>query len=278
MPIQQPEWLSRNNLRSFPIKENSPRIASSGFDIPNNLIVDAFIFAENETDGVCLSAICITSKLLTVVLSSVSSGKTLATASILSTTSASQRSIALNPVSSGVAGTITFGSFFDSDFSKFSNKYQGTNSFGLSCVLETRCTIGLTSFPIKSIRANRFPNKISGNVTIETPSGISIAETYGTDSDGEKLTFLTFSLDNPESFIPTCYETINKSLCLRPPILSINTAVPDSNGNINVVFDGITSSLFSNVLEAYYLVPKKNLCPDIPLPDSDGKLPPSFIN
>ena len=281
MPIQQLEWLSRNNLRSFPIKENSYRTANSGFEIPNNLIVDLFMFAENELEGVHLSAICITPQLITVVFSSVSTSKTLATASILSTATAKDRCVSLNPVSPGVAGTVTFGSFLDSDFYSFLNKYKGTNNFGLYgqlCEVETRCIIGMSSFPIKSIRANKFPNKIAGNVNIETPFGISITETHGTDTDDEKLTFLTFSLDNPETFVPTCYPILDLSLCKRPAILSINTATPDSNGNITIIFVGLESKTFSTIINVYLLVERQQYCIDIPEPDIDGKLPPRFLN
>lgn len=278
MPYHQPEWLSLNNGRSFPIREDASRISPTGFVIPYNLLVDLNVCVANEPAGVYISAVCLTPKIVTIVLASVATGTTLATCSAFPGKDRPWISKPVDPIADGVAGFAAFGSFLDDGHSDAFRSFKGTNQFDTSCIVEARCVIDIASFPVTSIRASSATENLSGSATLTVGGDMSVAVSNGEDDDQEVLTYLTLSLNNPEDFIPACATAPDQSLCASNPILSINDTVPDENGNITIEFIGFTTEQMAEVLKAYLLLTGTAFCPAIPIPDDIGQLPPYFTD
>lgn len=278
MAYKQPEWLSRNSVRSYPIRQDAPRTASSGFSIPDSLLADVFLCVDNEPNGICISSVCITPAIVTVVFASVTSGESVAMASAFPGRDEALRRKEVHSISSGVSGYVVFGSFLDEEFSDVVSSFSGTNRFDRSCVLETRCVVDVPKFPVASLRASSSLETISGDATMSFGGNLVAAITSGTDLDSEELTYVTISLEDPAQFAPVCAEAPDQSLCGSYPILSINDVVPDINGNITVEFVGFTSEQIASVMKASLLLTGSAFCSKPALPNDSGQLPPSFTD
>src|SRR4051812_37416931 len=125
--IQHLEWLTRNSLRSFPLREDVPLVSDRGLTIPNDIIVDAFITTIGSTTSVALHCLCITARLVTVILADASTGATIGSATVLATEGHQYLQVPVQSPSGGVIGSITFGPGILSLIDL--NLYFGTNTF-----------------------------------------------------------------------------------------------------------------------------------------------------
>jgi len=280
MAIKHLEWLSRNNLRSFPIREDAPRVSTSGFVIPDNLLVDLFLCVPDEPQGVYISSVCLTPKIITIVFASVATNITLATASAFPETERGLKSKPINPLVDGVAGFVTFGSFLSDGFKSAASSYSGSNMFTGSCIIEAKCLTMISSFPVSSIRASAATKTITGAAIVIPGGYLNMETTSGTDTDDEIITYVTLSLSASDlsAFAPACATVPDKALCSRRPILSINDAVPDLNGNITIEFIDMITEQIVHILKISLLATGTIFCTQVELPDSLGRLPPNYVD
>ena len=102
-------WLNRNSRRTFPIREDSKLVAeNTGWRIPDGLIADLFVVAP-AAQSLCITAVTVTSRIVSVVIGDAVTGESVATASAVIGEGRPYAKKSLIPIAPGVAGTITFG-------------------------------------------------------------------------------------------------------------------------------------------------------------------------
>jgi hypothetical protein len=141
MAIKLLEWLSRNALRSFPIREDTTAVSPAGFSLPNDLLVDAIISVPGDDTDVCVGAVCLTPRIVTVVLVSQQTGETLGTATAFPGATDPYSSIAIVPAIDGVAGFLTFGPFIENGINDALPGFAGSHVFFGRPVLESRWSL-----------------------------------------------------------------------------------------------------------------------------------------
>lgn len=147
----QVEWLNENSLRAYPFAENSTRIPNdpyaagtllpAEYALPNFLLVDAILVVpySSGTPSLYVSSVSLAGGVVTVVLSSDSSGSTEIAGSVAVSTSAGRNVQARFSGSGsfdGATGAVVFG-----DLERFGRTYpDGIFSFSPSQTrLESRC-------------------------------------------------------------------------------------------------------------------------------------------
>lgn len=269
------KWLNRNSIRAYPLREDAVSPGSTGLPVPNDLLVDAYILAPDEEDGIYLSAVCVSERsgIISIALSSVRTGATLATATVVAGDSVTFIPVPVDPVQPGVVGYVCFGDFAAAPPVGF----LGTTFFDNTHALESRALINTGTFPVTSMRAGSSSPPVSGVVKLLLRRGLQGAVTTGTDGDGEPLTYLTLSLRTPSDFAPACPDITEPSLC-NNAVFSINEAVPDENGNIELEFVGFThAEQAGHILQVLALISGEAHCTQMLLPDHEGRLPPMYL-
>ena len=235
MSLRHHDWLNRNAIRAFPLTQ-TPAVSDQGWELPTGLIVDLFCAVPAHSIG--LKQVFITESLLTVVFVDLSTGVSIASASILVSKLDEYKTSQLLPLVDGVAGTITFGPSAQPDC--FPLLPRGMHFFP-NIPVESRCVIATSVFPVLGIGSMAGPT-LNGEVELNPGSGLILNYVEAVDSNNDPLQQVTLSLGNPADFIGPCAAPVDGFQCSPPPILKINDVTGDANGNITVEFDGFTSN------------------------------------
>lgn len=259
--IHHLEWLNRNALRAFPLRDQARASSISDWALPTELLVDAFITVPADSVGIYLSSVCLTPRLLTVAFSIAETGVTVATATAVRGVTSPWERVHVQPAQDGVGGYVAFGPVLTHWPDEL-----GHHRFDPSNLLVERAILPIGDFPITSLKARLATAALTGQVELRGSGSMQIAVTSGTDDDDEPLTYLTFSLARPEDFAPICRPPVHPLLCNRLPILSINGVVPDENGDLVVEFVGFDSAQVDHLLAATLLVTGPAYCGGITAP------------
>lgn len=270
-------WLNRNCLRSYPIKEDALRRSiSSGWIMPNNVVADAMVLFPGIDDQVYIASITITPKIISIGLALQSTGALIGSVSAVLGVDGAFAQKPITPILRGVSGFVTFGTILlDSSFDG-GDIPMGLHLFSSDSVLESRCVLGTGEFPIKSLSGYGFPI-LDGRVEFQTGSLIQITATPGVDS-GDPITYLTFSLTDPTSFLSPCETPTSPCQCLNVPIHSINGVTGNVDGTIFIeIVDerGLVTGIEDGVLNFSILRNGDQICTRPIMPDDYGRLPNS---
>jgi hypothetical protein len=265
-------WLTRNSLRSFPVREGAQVIASnSGWKLDPSLIVDVSIFSDLPGDPLfCIQSVTVTRAICSVVIGNAVDGRSLGFTSF--TLGSSLLSAKITPFVDGVSGFVCCGPAMLAENYKMIP--TGIHDFGSAAILESRCGISIGNFPIKSIRsAGGAP--LYRDVTIETGSSLLIDESAEEGDDG-LVTRLTLSLEKPASFLSPCEEPLSICDCPSVPIQTINGISGNEDGIIFIEIQDENGSIYlldQNTLSFLITGSGIQLCSRTPVPDEYGRLP-----
>lgn len=267
------EWLARNSLRSFPVREGSNIIAiNSGWTLIPSLLVDVDVFADMPGDFVlCLQSVTITRSICSITIGNASSGQSLGYASFVVGVHKPYSQIKMEPLADGVSGFVSFGPAMLAE--EYSKMPTGIHTFETSALLESRCGISIGSFPIKTIGA-RGLDGMSGEVSITLDDAVSVSVSEGED-DGDPISLVSLSLKKPSDFLSPCEEKTTQCDCDSIPIETINGVSGDVEGKITIEIEDESGNLYligSHTLLFEIIRTGRSLCSKADVPDSYGRL------
>jgi hypothetical protein len=235
------EWLNRNSLRSYPIREDQGIIASDGFEMPYDLLVDVKISTPYEMESVGVLSVFITTKIISINFCDQDSVP-IATSVFPIGDEFVYGSVGLSPLVDGVAGSAVCGPCAYTDRS--SQLMAGHHVFSTPCWLEKTTCMGLWEFPIKSISAGGF-SKLNGSASLTFSGDIRSTLSKGLDASNRPSTFVMLELQNQENYLSKCESVQSVFECGKTPIMSINGVSPDSSGRIFLNFVGFDDVMSS---------------------------------
>jgi hypothetical protein len=281
-----PQWQARNALRAYPLRETAPRLSSRGFALPDDLIVDLFlVLAAADVGSFYLQSVCLTPRLVSVVLGDAASGDALAVAAAPVRTEAGEtsafQSAELIPLSSGpgaggaLTGRMTFGPALEAARYEvlLSQMGVGTHFFDAGNTFETRCALLTGPFPVQSLNGQSSDVELRLRGALRaTPSELVRGD------DGGNIQVLTLSLEDAQAFLSPCDAPGQTPCGDRAPIRSINGVRGDpADGRVTVNFHGFTSWRdVEHSIRILQLQSGRDLCPARPSPDEQGRLPVNY--
>lgn len=273
------EWLTRNSLRSFPVREGGKIIASnSGWSLDPALIVDASVFSDIPGDvQFCLQSVTVTRTICSVVIGDAVSGNSLGYARFISGTDKPFSQKPIIPFDEGFSGFISFGPAVLPR--SYPNLPQGIHEFGNAAPLEARCGMSMGPFPIKTMRVSGF-EEIQNNVIFQSGDALRFSLSDG-EHEGDPMKLILFYLANPSMFLSPCENKTTPCECKSPPISLINGVGGDEEGKITIELVDENGNIFllgQSTLQFSIVQTAEELCSKQPVPDRYGRLPgPSGI-
>jgi len=256
------EWQNANEQRNYPVHDLATRRASSGQELPNNLITDASIwFPKLAGAAVMISSVGITPALATVTFSACPVHPFIPAGPSSSSGPLSQlplgavrarlpvevgRLYPLEAIYPGVAGWISFGAG--------ANSIQGFWNFidPAASVLQERCMLPLPGVPVEALSKEGAAPILSGLIQLKgTPGSIKTYKATRTILvDGIEITREVgiIALDLGEDRVTRLQELAgpcagrpDTQTCPVRPIEKVNSVHPDGNGDLQLVFEGLMS-------------------------------------
>jgi hypothetical protein len=270
--IQNHEWLTRNSVRTFPIREGSIVVAQSGWSLDPALIVDAKMVADlpGETTF-CLHSVTITPLMCSAVIGDAVTGESLGYAVFTQGVDSVMIPTRIHSVIDGFAGFITFGPALFQE--NYGNLPRGIHQFGSSTLLETRCGISLGTFPVRSVSSGG--TAASGKINVVTGNSLITSISKGED-DGDQVDIVQLSLVDPVKFLSPCEGRTSPCECRSMPINSINGVVGDESGLITIELEDENGNVFllgKSRLQLSMIRSAQSLCSKVRVPDQHGRLP-----
>lgn len=284
-PITHLEWLNRNSLRAYPLREDAEPKLNSGEALPNDVLVDIFVVASLAgNNSAAITSITFTQKTVTVMIGDESTGATIGYATAVLGSDPPNSSISIQSPEGLGSGTVTFGNILNTSRRTDFVDIQGVHSFGSPIPLEHRCSL-VTGRPIvESLSVHLQEGEVLDVPVIGL--GREIRATISTETIGGcDETVVELYLANPEEFLPDCYPKYVDPLCFcgQLPIISINGVERDpsdlgidlvfGNGLVGLVTNDNDRSLVALTVEQ----PGDEVCFEEPvIPDEYGRLGPNF--
>lgn len=256
MPIRNQNWYDLQASRRYPLDERSTGLDDAGQFIHDDILVDCHIrFPEPLGQYMFVQGITVSPNIVTVVfgvaVDLADTAPTSVAAISLPRNTPQNVNHSVVPLVAGVAGWIAFGPGLDEEF-------VGRYSTPLQTLISQRCARPYRPLPISSLGKLNVATSLTGIVTLSAQNPVTA--TYIPKTAANALTVentpvdsILFQLEgetqafNPlKEFLGTCGQRPESGTCPRPPIATINGISPDCNGNIDLVFNGVSAAVFEN--------------------------------
>jgi hypothetical protein len=214
------EWFSENENRNYPIKEDTPAVATNGKQLPFGILADLAITVDsNLSSQFYISSVSLSPNLVSVVVASSSGGALVATIE----NPVVHQVYRLEPLQSDISGFVAFGQraiVSEREAFEFSGPAQTALSPKAMRVTENPPVLSISRFgedkdPLKDV------------VRLIAGPGINISRS------GSNIVISLeerFHLD----FVGPCDRTIEYIACGRPPLRTINGVGPDGAGKVTI--------------------------------------------
>lgn len=257
MSTRNQNWYNLQATRRYPLDDNSTGDDDNGGTLRDDIVVDCNIrFPETYGAYLYVQGITVSAGLVSVLIGATTElnapGVTVAAVSLVKPVN-SYVNYAITPLVAGISGWIVFGPGIDSDF-------VGRYTHPRQSLIAPRCARAFRALPIPSIGKLGLSTALTGLVTFDASSPVTVTyrENAGDVVDGNSRAVvataknaLVFELDqtlttvdyNPlQLFVGPCGQRPESGTCPRTPIESVNGAVPDCDGNIEIEFVGFGST------------------------------------
>jgi hypothetical protein len=246
MPIRNLNWYNLQATRRYPLDDRATGETDRGDSLPNQIIVDCHLRFDRKYGAVAyIQAVTVTANIVTVLIGASadinSAGNTIASVTIPQPANINTN-YALTGLAPGIGGWIVFGSGITdaSFFGRFSLPSQS--------LLMPRSARAFRPLPITSIGKVGVRAGLTDVVALTAESPFLLTYDRPTNT-------VTFSLDykdasvtyNPLSyFLGPCGQRPESGTCAKTPIETINGISPDCAGNINIVVENMSATMFSD--------------------------------
>jgi hypothetical protein len=235
------EFLGFNALRRYPIHDSAP-VSSAGGELPDGILADAYIYVPASIGTrLVVSSIAVTEHLIGVTIAVAGTSFSPIAAATVERAAPPYRNVQLQPFIDGVAGWVAFapvknviGSWAPTG-PEVNGVYPGE--------LLPRCVTSYPSSGVTSIRQKDRSDKLRGRISVISgqPDQLVIEKTQRTIDGVGSVPVLLFRLNEEQAgpdvfanYLGPCDKSPDAGTCRRPAIFSINDAVPDENGVIQI--------------------------------------------
>lgn len=267
--ITNHEWLTRNSLRSYPVREDSNSVSDRGWKLPDSLVADIMISGDHQAERVCIQSVTIGSRLVSVVIGDPDSGDSLAVATAMR---GAPVDVALTPIAAGVGGFISFGDALLSG--GLDTAPTGIHHFASRAIIESRCSLLSGPMPVTGMVIDGVPLPVRGNVPVSKNQAVKFT-VQEVEVDGEIVTQVTIGLTSPSDFLSPCEEKTTTCGCRSVPVATINGVSPDENGVIYLELqdeNGSITQLGSSTLALLIAMTRDTICSKQEEPDEYGRI------
>jgi hypothetical protein len=255
MAIRNQNWYDLQAGRRYPLDETSTGEDDNGATIRDDILVDCHLRFPS-TLGQCafVQGITVAPNLVTVVFGAAADPVS-TSATILASVTV-PRPVAQNThydivgVFPGVAGWLVFGPGIETPF-------VGRYSTPQQTLLAPRNARPYRPLPVTTLGKEQVATTLDG--IIKFTALAPVTATYEIQNiDGSDTPAVVFRLEgeiegqNPlQYFLGPCGQRPESGTCPKPPIETINGVIPDCDGNINLILDGLDGyEIRENVLRA----------------------------
>ena len=210
-----------NALRKYPLAESSTCVDDSGFQLPQNIVIDMCVVAFSSVSGLYLSYLHVGDRLLSAAVSDGSG--VVATLTVVDYSDDSEYTMV--PARTGVSVVISFGKLKEhvGETYKFSNLGQSS--------IHSFCVVDVPGSVVECVVDDASGERFTGKVSFVFSGGISASV------DETSRVSLKASDAIEKTLSGGCTPTdLNKS-CIVPVIQSINGIKPNEFGEIALVLE-----------------------------------------
>ena len=221
------QWYNENEGRAYPISETASRLSDSGTLLPDDIIADLGLMIDPAYTDVRVSSVRVTSKFVTVGISSSTTGLLVGT--YLRSELQPYTAYALIGIVDNVSGWIVFGT----------HRATGTEDYRFATpaqsLIEARVIRNVSPIPVKAFvkdGGNQLV-KLSGIVSLKAGGGITITQ----DPDDKQRILVNLTEDMIHNILGPCNQPADRKNCKYAPFRTINGVSPDVNGKITLRFE-----------------------------------------
>lgn len=221
------QWYNENEGRAYPVSETASRVSTEGALLPNDIIVDMSLMLELGYTDAYISSVRITSRLVTVGISTASTGLLVGT--YIRDAIQPYKAYPLTGVVDNVSGWITFGSHnaLTVEDYRFTGPEQSR--------IETRAIRYVDALPVKGIAkyGTVVKDVLTGVVRLSGGGGVVVSK------DPENANGILIELDAASLYniCSPCVNPATAAVCKHPPLRTINGVPADTDGAITVRFE-----------------------------------------
>ena len=290
------DWLVRNSQRKYPVDENASLIDDAGVPFPEGFLVDANIWVPKYSYG--------TKELRFLYISSASSTDSLVSLTLLGATDPIKPAVgedaqvgpepefvpiavltvpkpvelyknyAISPLLKGVSGWVAFGQGVDKQLnSSFLNPEQS--------MLAPKSCRYYDNLPVRLFTTEQgFSNAVGDVIIVASDPMVATVKTMLVNEIPKRAMVLELTRDAAvlSDYAGPCGGKPESGSCNHTAITSISGVVPDCDGNIQVIFDGVTVRYFDHGMCIDSPISLADVCGQTSgLPDENGVLPGEVV-
>jgi hypothetical protein len=246
MAHRNPNYYNLQSQRAYPLMDTATAVGDGGEQLPSDILVDCRLRWPSALGQYAfLGGITVTPHVVTALFI-VTNSQTTTTFAPLAAVSIPQpvdeyRPYAITPFQPGTGGVVVFGNVRDTFNARFSTPLQS--------LLSPDCAQPYTELPIPSLRKQGARTGLVGDVLLRGGTDITATqELVALPKIGLRNAFVfrLTRLDAMQTYLGPCGGRPESGTCLKEGIESINDVVPDCNGNINIVIQGLQTAAFVN--------------------------------
>jgi hypothetical protein len=250
-------WMNSNEVRNYPLHDSATKQSAAGAIFPDDIIADMNIMVpESAGRFVYVSSAAVTPGLVSLTFlatdtdpfspepSSSSSGSSgLVPLAVITVQKpvVLYKNYAIEALYPGVAGWIAFGSGVE-ELTNVSYRFESPEA----SLLDSKAVRAYRDYPVTSVGKDARLINMTGLVTIQGEGDVVVGKQVRT-INGRKREVIAVGLDLElnateilRKYAGACGERPEDRTCTRgKPFLSINGVVPDCEGNIDIIFEGL---------------------------------------
>lgn len=250
MSVRNQNWYDLQAARRYPLDDRSTGVDDAGQLMRDSILVDCHLrFPSTLGQYAYIQGITVAPQLVTIVFGVAAdlddpSPVTVAAVSLPRTTPQNVNH-EVTPLIEGVAGWIVLGAGLAEEF-------VGRYSTPIQTLLAQRTARPYRPLPVPTLGKLGLAASLQNIVTLSAQSPL-IVEQRTVAVDGALVQALVFELDTTltingqsplQTYLGPCAQRPESNTCPKPTIQTLNGIAPDCNGNINLVFNGLTPYRF----------------------------------
>lgn len=244
MPARHANWYNLHNSRSYPLDDRATSTTDNGQRLPTDLIVDCQLRFPNTAGRYAfVSGITISPALVSVVFLAADDIDATGGFKPLATYTAARSAVtpgvpqAVTPLLAGVGGVIVFDDVSEAFVGRFSTPRQS--------LLCPRIARGYEPLPVTTLGKAGRDEALTGVIELRGGGDIEVlVEPRNIPTVGLVDAVVVRLRESGGTgvlarYIGPCGARPESNNCARPGLQGINEAIPDCNGNLNIVFQGL---------------------------------------
>jgi len=254
MPIRGPSWYNLQSTKRYPLDERATGTGDKGERLKDDILVDCHLrWPRSHGQYAYVGGLTVTPNVVTVVIlaaDTVEATSGFTPLAVLSIPQPVNRHVhyPVEPMQPGVGGFLVFGDTSEGFVSRFSLPEQG--------LLAPRCARPYEDIPVTSLRKLGRATGLVDVIKLLAGSDVEVVkethEIQGLEREALVIRLVQQIANRNvlEVYRGECDNRPESRTCNKEGIETINDVLPDCDGNINIVFEGVTPSPYDNCGES----------------------------